>query len=158
MIKVRLATALCFTCTVSAVQASDNLNAFPPAEQGMARYVLQLPAKKDEAAFRVELLVGKTVQTDSQNHYFFNGKVEEETIQGWGFTRYIVKDLGAMTGTLMAPDPRAPKAARFVTLGGEPQLLRYNSQLPMVVYVPKEAEVRYRIWAAKAKTKTMKKG
>ena len=55
-----------------------------------------------------------------------------------------------MAGTLMAVDPDAPKVDRFITLGGEPQLLRYNSRLPLVVYVPDGVEVRYRFWRADA--------
>jgi ecotin len=51
-----------------------------------------------------------------------------------------------MAGTLMAVDPDIPKVERFITLGGEPELRRYNSRLPMVIYVPKGVEVRYRIW------------
>jgi ecotin len=39
-----------------------------------------------------------------------------------------------------------PKVDRFITLGGEPQLLRYNSRLPLVVYAPDGVEVRYRLW------------
>jgi uncharacterized lipoprotein YbaY len=53
-----------------------------------------------------------------------------------------------MAGTLMAVNPNVPKVARFITLGGDPYLIRYNSHLPIVVYVPKEVEVRYRIWTA----------
>ncbi len=48
----------------------------------------------------------------------------------------------------MAVDPNAPKVDRFVTLGGEPTLIRYNSRLPVVVYVPEGVEVRYRLWTA----------
>ncbi len=33
-----------------------------------------------------------------------------------------------------------------ITLGGEPELHRYNSRLPLVVYEPDGVEVRYRIW------------
>ena len=61
-------------------------------------------------------------------------------------------------GTLMAVDPNAPKEDRFIALGGEPYLVRYNSRLPVVVYVPEGAEARYRIWSAEAETKTMEKG
>ncbi|MFN9715830.1 MAG: ecotin family protein, partial [Planctomycetota bacterium] len=67
---------------------------------------------------------------------------------GWGFPKYVVKELGPMAGTRVAPDPNAPKAKRFVSLGGEPQLLRSNSRLPVVVYVPADAEVRLRVWKA----------
>lgn len=128
--------------------AADNMKAFPPAEEGMLRYVLQLPEQADESAFRVELIVGKTVRIDKENRYFFGGEIEAQTIAGWGYTRYTVGKLGPMAGTLMAVDPNAPKVDRFVTLGGEPYLIRYNSRLPVVVYVPEGAEVRYRIWRA----------
>ena len=84
------------------MKAADNMKAFPPAEQGMVRYVLQLSRKDDEAALKVELIVGKTVQTDGRNRYFFDGKIEAETIKGWGYTRYKVNKLGPIAGTLMA--------------------------------------------------------
>ena len=60
----------------------------------MVRHVLQLPKQADESAFKVELIVGKTVQVDAGNRYFFGGKIEEETIKGWGFTRYMVNNSG----------------------------------------------------------------
>jgi ecotin len=63
-----------------------------------------------------------------------------------------------MPGTLMAPPPGAKPVERFVTLGGEPRLLRYNSRLPPVVYVPEDVEVRWRVWRADKKTKTAKQG
>ena len=139
-------------------QAADNMRAFPPAGQGKVRYVLHLPAQDDESAFKVELIAGKTVHVDEKNQYFFGGTIKEETIKGWGFPRYIVSKLGPMAGTLMAIDPNAPKVARFITLGGDPYLIRYNSRLPIVVYAPKSVEVRYRIWRAKADVKAMERG
>jgi len=139
-------------------EAADNLKAFPPAEPGMARLVLLLPAQADESALKVELVVGKTVEVDGHNRYFFGGTIEEQTIEGWGFTAYRVGALGPMAGTLMAVDPAAPKVPRFVTLGGDPFLVRYNSRLPLVVYVPEGVEVRYRIWAAAQKARPMEKG
>ena len=152
-----IAVALLLVTTVLA-QAADNMKAFPPAEKGMVRYVLQLPKQEDESAFRVELIVGKTVRIDKENRYSFGGKIEAQTIEGWGYTRYTVSSLGTMAGTLMAVDPDAPKADRFIALGGEPYLIRYNSRLPVVVYVPEDVEVRYRIWSAPAELKTMEKG
>jgi ecotin len=152
-----LAMILSFIFAVTSGQAADNVKAFPAAEEGMVRYVLQLPKQDDESAFKVELIVGKTVQVDEGNRYFFGGKIEEETIKGWGFPRYIVSQLGPMAGTLMAVDPNAPKVARFVTLGGDPYVIRYNSRLPIVVYVPESVEVRYRIWRADADVKAMEK-
>ena len=114
----------------------------------MTRHVIDLAKQEDETAFRVELIVGKTVRTDATNRYFFGGALETENIAGWGFDRYILRKLGPMAGTLMAVDPSAPQVERFISLGGEARLLRYNSGLPLVVYVPAGVEVRYRLWRA----------
>ncbi|MCE9612313.1 MAG: ecotin family protein [Chthoniobacter sp.] len=116
--------------------AADNMKAFPPAEEGMTRFVLPMPPEKDEDSLKIELMIGKTVLTDAGNRYFFGGTLATETVQGWGFDYHILRKLGPMAGTLMAVDPAAPKVERFITIGGEPQLLRYNSRLPLVVYVP----------------------
>ena len=153
------ATALLlFLCAVPAGLAADNMKAFPPAGGGMVRHVLHLPPQADEAGFKVELIVGRTVEIDAGNRYFFGGRIEEETIKGWGFPRFVVSKLGPMAGTLMAVDPNLPKVVRFITLGGEPCIIRYNSRLPVVVYVPEGVEVRYRIWTAGAESMPIGKG
>lgn len=152
------AVLLLMTFALPAARAADNMKAFPPAEPGMVRHVLQLPPQADESALKVELIVGKTVRLDEGNRYFFAGRIEAETIQGWGFVRYKVEKLGPMAGTLMAVDPDALKVARFIQLGTEPYLIRYNSRLPVVVYVPDGAEVRYRVWTTGAETRAMERG
>ena len=138
--------------------AGDNMQAFPLPAKDQLRHVLQLPARGDEANFKVELIVGKTVKIDNTNQYFFGGHIQKETIAGWGFPRYIVKELGPMAGTLKAVDPNAPKVDRFIRLGGEPYLIRYNSRLPIVVYAPEGVEVRYRIWRTDVAMKNMPAG
>ena len=146
-IKGILSIALLATLSLAFAQTTDNMKAFPPAGEGMTRHVIRLPQEKDEAALKVEVIVGKTVRTDAQNRYFFGGTLETENIPGWGYNRYILRKLGPMAGTLMAPDPNAPQVDRFISLGGE-TILRYNSRLPIVVYVPDGVEVRYRLWRA----------
>lgn len=145
-------------CTGTARPAADYLEAFPPAEPGMVRYVLKLDSQMDESDLKVELTAGKTVEVDAVNTYFFSGSIEAVTVEGWGFTRYVVRDLGPMGGTLMAPDPAAPKIARFIPLGGEPTLLRYSSRVPLVLYVPEGTEVKYRLWRADPEAKAVGKG
>ena len=158
MLKVGSLSVLSILTAVMSAQAADIMKAFPPAEEGMVRYVLQVPKQDDESVFKVELMVGKTVAVDEVNTYFFGGQIEKETIKGWGYPRYTIKRLGPMGGTLKAVDPTKPKVDRFITLSGEPYLIRYNSRLPIVVYVPEGVEVRYRIWKAGAEVTLMEKG
>jgi len=159
MTKIWATAVLLLVCAASGgATADDELRAFPPAEEGMVRYVLQLPAQAVESAFKVELIVGKTVEVDERNRYFFGGEIEADTIPGWGFTLYKVRQLGPMAGTLMAVDPEAPQVSRFITLAGDPYLIRYNSRLPVVIDVPDGVEVRYRIWSAEGEGKPVEKG
>ena len=144
--------------SISLACAADNMKAFPAADEGMTRYVISLPKQADESAFKVELIIGKTVKTDAKNRYFFGGTLETENIPGWGFERYILRKLGPMAGTLMAVDPNAPQVERFISIGGEARLLRYNSRLPLVVYVPTGVEVRYRLWRAEPKVARAERG
>jgi ecotin len=58
----------------------------------------------------------------------------------------------------MAVPPNTPKVARFISLGSEPYFIRYNSQLPIVVYAPETAEVRYRIWSSEGSTGAIPQG
>lgn len=141
-----------------AQQPQDNMKAYPPAADGMKRVVVYLESKEEEDDYRIELMVGKTVEVEAANRFFFAGTLEEETIEGWGFPKYIVKQIGPMAGTRIGVDPDAPKVKRFVKLGGEPKLLRYNSKLPLVVYVPKDAEVKLKVWVASPQPVTLNEG
>jgi len=144
--------AILLTSTGSATDIAKELKAFPATERGMTRHVITLPQQPDEDLLKVQLLVGKTVKLDALNRYFYEGRLETETVTGWGYDYLILRSLGPMAGTLMAVDPNEPKSERFITLGGEADLLRYNSRLPLVVYVPEGVEVRYRIWRGDQKT------
>lgn len=149
---------LCWSGMVMGQQSVDNLKAFPAPEKGVKRHVVHLKEQPNEDEFRVELLIGKMVETDEVNRYFFGGALEEVTIEGWGFSKFVVTELGPMAGTLIGVDPNAPKVKRFITLGGEPKLLRYNSKLPLVVYVPEGVEVRIRMWRAEPDFKSVEEG
>lgn len=153
-----LLTLLSFVALTTVLRSEDNMKAFPPAGEGMSRFVLQLPEREDETLVKVELIVGKSEWLDAANRYSFGGKIEEQNIEGWGFPKYVVAALGPMIGTRIGVDPSVPKVKRFISLSGEPFLIRYNSRLPIVIYVPKDAEVRYRLWTATAETTALEQG
>ena len=127
---------------------SKDLEPWPAAEEGLKRFVIRLRKLEDESGHKVELIVGKTVEVDPVNRFFFGGSLKGGTVQGWGYSYHRLEKLGPMAGTRMGVPPGTPNKARFVTLGGEPYLVRYNSKLPLVIYAPEDCEVRYRLWKA----------
>ena len=137
---------------------SDYLKAFPAAEDGMVRYVINLPDRQrgEEDGYRVEIVVGKTMLTDGVNQIGLGGKIEAKPLEGWGFTFYKVEKLGPARSTLIGVPPDQPKVEKFVH--GPSTMIRYNSRIPLVIYVPKDGEVRYRIWKAPEDFEAAKEG
>ena len=124
---------------------------YPEAEKGFTRQVIHLPPQADESAFKLEVLAGKTLQVDC-NQQRLGGNLEEKTLEGWGYNYYRLDKVMGPASTLMAcPDNK--KSEAFVPVIGDGFLLRYNSKLPVVVYAPKDVEVRYRIWSASNEVK-----
>ena len=127
--------------------AHPNLTPSAAAGEGMQRYVIELPALEDESLKKVELIVGKTVPTDGVTRHLFGGEITREVVQGWCFSYYELKAIGPIASTMMASPPDVPQVDTFVSVRHDLGLLRYNSKLPLVVYVPAGVEVSYRLWS-----------
>jgi ecotin len=137
---------LLFTTPIFAV--SNEMKPYPPAEDGYKRMVIHLPALTDEDANKLEIIIGKTMKVDCNRHWF-GGQLTEEIAKGWGFSYFILKSVTGPASTLMACSPDKKEKEAFVQVRSDQSLLRYNSKLPVVVYVPDDFEVHYRIWTAK---------
>jgi len=130
-------------------EAIKNLEAaYPPAGAGKVRHVILLPAVPEEDAedMKVEVVAGKTIDTDGVNRYRFGGEFRERDIPGWGFSLLEVDALPGPLSTRIAPADGAAVEKRFVA--GPRLLTRYNSRLPLVVYTPAGVEIRWRVWRA----------
>ena len=144
----------------ASVSAAEHkyLKAFPAAKEGMIRYAINLPDRQrgEEDGYRVEIVVGKTMLTDGVNRMHLGGKIEARPLEGWGFTYYEVEKLGPAASTLIGVPPDQPKVEKFVH--GPSTMIRYNSRIPLVIYVPTGGEVRYRIWKAPEKFEEANEG
>lgn len=141
-------TCLIFVTSVVHADEKEYLKAFPEASPDMTRFVIDLPHKErdEEGSFLVELIVGKTIETDGVNKYFFGGTITAQPLKGWGFTYYEVKKLGPPATTRIGVPPGTRPVTRFVA--GPRTQIPYNSRIPVVIYVPEGAEVKYRIFEA----------
>jgi ecotin len=133
-------------------EASQWRKAYPAAPAGQKRIVIHLDSQPDESAWKVEISVGKVMETDGVNHVGGGAKIEEKNVEGWGYHFFEAKATGHMFTTLIGVLPGAPKVTRFVTMASTGPV-RYNSKLPVIVYVPEGLEVRYRLWKAEPDTR-----
>lgn len=133
------------------VQAAklEEVAPFPKPEQGFTRQVIHLPSQPQEENFQVEILAGKTLTVDC-NRQRLGGILEEKNLEGWGYPFYRLEQvIGPMSTMMACPDGKSKKD--FVPVVGDGFLLRYNSKLPIVLYVPEDVDVRYRVWSASSK-------
>ena len=138
-----------------ALSDTDVIKPYPPAEKVYKRMVINLKAVADENDKKLEIIIGKTIKADC-NHHWFGGQLDEKTVPGWGFSYYILTSVKAPASTLMACPPEKKDQNTFVQIHGDNHLYRYNSKLPVVVYVPIDFEVLYRIWTTTNETGSAK--
>ena len=127
----------------------EDVAPFPKADSGFTRQVIHLAPQQQEDSYQVEILAGKTLAVDC-NRQRLGGMLEEKNLEGWGYPFYrLEKVIGPMSTLMACPDGKSRQ--EFVPVVGDGFMLRYNSKLPIVLYVPKEVEVRYRIWSVSSK-------
>ena len=149
-----LVTTGCLSAsTYAQPQPSESLAPYPQPEKGMSRQVIQLPEMKNEYLYKVELMVGQTMEVDCNQHLLL-GQLQSETVEGWGYSYYVFKtaksaDSGVSHVSTMMACPEDKKQKKFVTANlGANGMLTYNSKLPVVIYTPDNIEVKYRLWKA----------
>ena len=145
-IRLMLLVSISFLANAVADEVTD-MKPYPAAEDGSERWVFRIPHAEDETARKVEIMVGKFISVDC-NRTSFGGVLERRVAEGWGYPYFVIEKIGAPVSTRMACPPGSENTEPFVAVNGEGFLQRYNSKLPVVVYVPRDFEVRYRIWAA----------
>lgn len=123
---------------------------YPEAAPGQERKVIYLPpldSDLEQQHMRVQLIPGRHEDCEDGRLYHLTGTIAEGTVEGWGYDYYVVT-LGDIYAAHRSPaDPE--NASTFVAMYENP-IIRYNSKLPIVVYVPEGAEVRYRVWMDEA--------
>lgn len=125
--------------------AAKQLKSFPETKDDYDRYVIYLPKHDNEEALRLEVIPGITKQVDCNTHWLI-GEFETEEVKGMGYDYMVFESKGDVAATRMAcPDNELTE--KFVAANGN--FGRYNSQLPVVVFVPKGMELKYKVWTAR---------
>ena len=126
---------------------------YPKAKDGDEQKIITLKTLPNEDNYSVEIFAGKKTLVDSCNHFFLAGAFEQKTVDGWGYDYFNFESNGNVGGTLMGCFDN--KSVEKIIHAQSIQT-RYNSKLPIVVYVPKGYTLEYRIWKADEKLNLVK--
>lgn len=124
--------------------AAKQLKSYPETMEDYDRYVIYLPKQDNEEALRLEVIPGIMKEVDCNTHWLM-GEFDTKEIEGMGYDYMVFESNGEVASTRMAcPDNELTE--KFVAAEGN--FGRYNSQLPVVVFVPKGVELKYNVWKA----------
>lgn len=127
------------------VNMKEDLSIYPKPEAGYKQMVIEVPHSDKDRDKKIEFSVGKMMEVDGCNHFGLQGVLEKKDLQGWGYEYYVFKTKGEVIGTQMAC-PGTPNRHLFVA--AQPQMVNYNGRLPIVIYVPEEYDVQFKIYKA----------
>ncbi|KAH9600792.1 Proteinase inhibitor I11 [Trypanosoma melophagium] len=119
-----------------------------PAENEKRCVFLLDPLENEKAErddYMLELLPGRIEAVDTVNRHYISGIVSAHEVPGHDYTYYFVKLGPVVAATRYAPMPCVLPEKKFLSIYS-PQLIQYNSKVPVVVYLPKNAQLRYRLW------------
>ncbi|GGP60570.1 ecotin [Shewanella algicola] len=123
-------------------QAQADTNMYPAPQGSMVQHILTLPKLNSESEYLIEIQIGQNKLVDC-NKVKLMGEIETMSIDGWGYRYYQVDSIIQGPSTLMMCTDA--KKAQFVVLN-DSLTQAYDSRLPKVFYLPKDAQLRYRIW------------
>lgn len=116
---------------------------YPAPQAGQVQHILTLPKLDNEADYRVEIQIGQTKMVDCNKHGL-SGELKQHTVKGWGYNYYQVDAISEGPSTMMACFDQA-KTEKFLPIRDD-LMLKYDSRLPKVFYLPENTQVRYRVW------------
>ncbi|WP_445778038.1 serine protease inhibitor ecotin [Shewanella sp.] len=117
---------------------------YPAPSTGMVQHILTLPTLNNESEYLIEIQIGQNKLVDC-NRVNLMGDIRTLSVDGWGYSYFQVDNILQGPSTkMMCTDA---KTAKFVVLNSS-ITQHYDSRLPKVFYLPKEAQLRYRVFRA----------
>ena len=139
-----------------------NLTGYPEPAPGLKRWVIQpsglLPKSADPLIsahpldWRIQLIVGQTVWLHCNTKRLSgSGMTMRMLPKASGKALLEVKGPVAVISTKMACPDDQPTRTSFLSLGKQPYLVPYNASWPIVVDLPENVQLRWRVWKAETR-------
>lgn len=111
-------------------------------DSSLKKVFIQLDPQKEEEDLQVQFYVGKYFDIDSCNSFMLNGKLISKDLSGYGYSYFECKEANIVSTLMHCDDPSTKK--ELVTT--EAVFVDYNSKMPIVLSIPPDFDVYYRIW------------
>jgi ecotin len=85
------------------------------------------------------------LETDMCNNYYLDGTFEKRDLKGFGYNYYVFSSDGKARSTLMGCSGTGTRR-QFVFSQSLEEF--YNPKLPIVIYLPEDYEVRFRVFTS----------
>lgn len=137
--------------SLSSITSAQSMNMktdpsiFPKPENGYKQMLIEVPHSENDSKKKIEFSVGKIMEVDGCNHFFLQGTLEQKDLEGWGYNYYVFKTDGTVGSTQMACPGQTN---RHIFVSAQPEVTNYNGRLPIVIYVPEEYDVQFKIYKA----------
>lgn len=125
------------------IQALHDLSIYPNLPN-MVKNVIFMDPMANELLYKVEFYAVKSLEVDNCNKHYLFGDFEVKTLEGYGYPYYVFNTNSQVISTKMGCDNTIKKVKNVAS--GKTETVRYMSLLPIVVYTPKEIDVKYKIW------------
>ena len=123
----------------------QDVSIFPKPKEGYKQMVIDVPHSDQDGNKKIELSIGKMMEVDKCNVHNLGGQLDIKPLQGWGYDYYEFTTKGQVASTLMGC-PDNEKVWKFISAA--PTMVNYNGRLPIVIYVPEDYDVQFRIFKA----------
>lgn len=133
--------------TTADYSSTKETKMYPAPKEGQVQHILTLPKLDNEADYMVEIQIGQTKMVDCNKHGL-SGELKQQTVKGWGYNYYQVDSISEGPSTMMACFDEA-KTEKFLPIRDD-LMLKYDSRLPKVFYLPENTQIRYRVWKAES--------
>jgi len=148
-LKKGLSLLVVFFATVSMTMAQQiikqSTDIFPAAKDGYKKLVIEVPHSANDDQKKIEFSVGKWMDVDACNHHRLMGTLEKKDLEGWGYNYYEFTSKGEVMSTMIGC---LDNSTRHLFVSAEPEMVRYNGKLPIVIYVPEDMDVQFKIYKA----------
>ncbi|EOA8958821.1 ecotin family protein [Vibrio harveyi] len=117
-----------------------------PEKENMVKHIFNMTKVTNEKDKKIEFIVSKPMIVDC-NNTSLNGSITEHSLEGWGYIYYQVNfSEDRETSTLINCSKDKENIERSVKIPTE-ELYPYNSKMPVVIYSPKDLDVKIRVWS-----------